>query len=264
MNGEAFPELPNLENATKCTIEPATLKKLLSRTSFAVSRDDTRYELTGMLLRIANGSLVVLGTDGKRLARNAAPIEIDPNHAGSYMLPLKAVDEIIKTLDGDTATLYLLEDKVALEANRSILITKLINQEYPDIESIIPQNQEKHLTLHREELISLLRQISLFTDEESHAVRFSFTDGELSLSANTLEVGEGNVSMAVNYQGSPLEIVFNPHYFLDVLRHINQETVNLSLTDPYNPGVVTEVLSKDEKELPNPLFMLMPLRRPEE
>jgi DNA polymerase-3 subunit beta len=145
-----------------------------------------------------------------------------------------------------------MNDKIAIEANQSILVTKLLAGDYPDFERVIPAETETTVTLHREELITLLRQISLFTAESNHSVRFSFTKGELVLTANDINIGEGKVSMPVNYNGQKLEIAFNPNYFLDILRHSPDESVQLGLTDPYNPGVITDSSSA--------VFILMPMR----
>ena len=108
------------------------------------------------------------------------------------------------------------------------------------------------MTLHRDELISLLRQVSLFTSEGSHSVRFTFDAGALQLSAVSGEIGEGKVSMPVNYSGPKLEIAFNPQYFLDILRHSKDETVEFDVSDSYNPGLITD---SSEAE-----FVIMPMR----
>ena len=96
------------------------------------------------------------------------------------------------------------------------------------------------MSLHREELMRLLRQVSLFTIDTNHSVRFTLQDGELRLTANTMEIGEGKVSMPANYHGQKLEIAFNPNFFLDILRHSKGETVMLGVTDAYNPGIITD------------------------
>jgi DNA polymerase-3 subunit beta len=100
--------------------------------------------------------------------------------------------------------------------------------------------------------MALLRQVALFTNEQTSAVRFTFNSGELHLTAMNGEVGEGKVSMVVNYGGPQLEIAFNPNYFIDILKHTKDETVNLSLIDSYNPGLVTDST--------NAHFVLMPMR----
>lgn len=252
MHKDEYPTLPDLKEATQFSIPAALLKEMFFRTAFAVSKEDNRYALTGVLMRIENGHAIFVGTDGKRLAKSVTEISL-PGFSGEYILPLKAVDEIMKMLTDDVAaTVYLTHDKVAIESGNTVLITKLLSGDYPDFEQLIASNSEVKMSLHREELITLLRQISLFTNDTSSSIRFLFTTGELILTANCAEVGEGKVSMPVNYSGSNIEIAFNPFYFLDILRHSKDETVSLGISDPYNPGVITDS-SKG-------LFIIMPMR----
>ncbi len=262
MNRAEFPSLPELKGATQFTIKQKDLRSMLFRTAFAVSREDNRYTLTGVSLNIDNGKATFVGTDGKRLARTQLDIVLDSSISGRYIIPIKAVEEILKNLTGnDEANVALMPDKIAVEANNTSLITKLLSGDYPDIESVIPEKAEVVVTLHREELMTLLRQVSLFTGESMHSVRFSFTDGELKLSVNTTEVGEGKVSMPIDYQGQKIDIAFNPNYFLDILRHSEGETLRIGITDAFNPGLITY---QDKITIPStdtsPLFVLMPMR----
>lgn len=266
MNKSEFPSLPNMSGATQFKIKQGELKSMLYRTAFAVSREDNRYVLTGVYLHIANGEATFVGTDGKRLARSHMAIDLDHTFTGSYIIPLKAVEEILKNLtDDQTATIYLMHDKIAVEATNTTIITKLLVGEYPDVNRVIPENSNTLVSLHREELMTLLRQVALFTTDSSHSVRFSFSDGELKLSANAMDVGEGKVSMPVNYQGQKLDIAFNPGFFLDILRHTGEETVTLGVTDAYNPGVITDHSNEQTKPaITRSLFVLMPMRLNEE
>lgn len=254
MSCTEFPALPDLVGATQFRLPQKLLKELLYRVAFAVSREENRYVLTGVLCRVADSEVTFVGTDGKRLSKTAAKVELDPAFGGAFVLPIKAVEEVIKVCADkeEEATVYLMRDKVAIEVNQVIVITKLLSGEYPDVEQVIPQSQAVHVSLHRDELVSLLRQVSLFTSDSSHSVRFTFSDGELTLTANTIDIGEGKVSMPVNYEGEKLEIAFNPSYFLDILRHSKDETIELALTDAYNPGVITDTSAG--------LFVLMPMR----
>lgn len=268
MSKNEFPALPDVSDSTHFKIKQSTLKDVLYRTSFAVSREDNRYVLTGVCLQIANGIASFIGTDGKRLAKSETSLNIDKSFHGTFVIPLKAVEEILKNLgeEGD-ATVFLMTDKIAVESSNTIIITKLLTGEYPDVNRVIPSETGITVNLHREELMTLLRQISLFTAENNHSVRFTFNDGELNLTATTMEIGEGKVSMAVNYSGQKLEIAFNPNYFLDILRHSKNETISMGLTDPYNPGLISDREGKSEKteeENPNSLFVLMPMRLSEE
>lgn len=248
-----YPALPDLEEATQFTVQSEALKDVFYRTAFAVSKEDSRFVLTGVLMRIADGKATFVGTDGKRLAKTQMELTLPSDVRGEYILPIKAVDEIMKMLpDQDEATIYLTEDKVAVDVGSTLLVTKLLAGDYPDFEQVIASQSEKKTSLHREELIVLLRQIALFTNENSHSVRFTFMPGELVLTANCADVGEGKVSMPVNYDGPKLEIAFNPFYFLDILRHSKDETVMLGISDSYNPGVITDST--------NSLFIIMPMR----
>lgn len=258
LNGKSkseFPSLPDLTGAVQFRMNHEALREMLFRVSFSVSRDESRYILTGVYLQIAEGKATFVGTDGKRLAKVHTNVDIDPSFSGQYILPLKAVEEINKILkdEGGEVVVYLLNDKLAVEDENSILITKLLSGDYPNVNRVIPPSSSVNVSLHREELITLLRQVSLFAIDNSSSVRFSFCPGELKLMANSLEIGEGKVSMPVNYEGEQLDIAFNPNFFLDILRHSREETVTLGITDSYNPGVITEDSS-------TALFVIMPMR----
>ena len=249
---EEFPSLPNLAQSPSITVNTPTLKELLTRTSFAVAKDDSRHVLNGVLLQLYQDKLILIGTDGKRLAKINA--ELDPQlTTGQYIIPLKAVDEMIKCLDDPAHTkVYLTSDKIALETPSATIITKLLVGEYPDVSRVIPAKALINVHLHREELMTLLRQVALFTSEVSHSVRFTFTSGQLELSATSSDVGEGKVSMPVNYKGDKFEIAFNPHFFIDILKHCRDELVSFGITDSFNPGMITDETTA--------LFIIMPMR----
>jgi DNA polymerase-3 subunit beta len=261
MNRSSFPTLPEMEGATEFSIPRGMLRDALYRTSFAVSREDNQYVLTGVHLEIRDRCLTFIATDGRRLARTNVCTEIDPSVSGVYVLPIKAVEEMQKWLEGDeeeAIKLFVMGDKLALEASQVTVITKLLKGDYPDVDRVIPKSSESTIALHREELMTLLRQVSLFAPEKEQSVRFCFTDGELQLSATSAKSGEGKVSMPVNYNGPQLDIAFNSGFFLDILKHSHQETVNLALSDRYNPGVITD--AEPDKDDPESLFVLMPMR----
>lgn len=262
MAGSNYPELPSFADATPVKMSQEQLKEMFFRTSFAVSKDDTRYALTGVFLHVENGKASFVGTDGKRLARTHLGLEIDPSYSGSFIVPIKAVDEILKNLkeEGDV-TLYLLNDKIAVETENSLHVSKLLSGDYPDVNRVIPDQSGQAVTLHREELLTLLRQVSLFTAEGYHSVRFSFGNGEVKLSANTKDIGEGNVSMPVNYHAEQIDIAFDPTFFMDILKHTRGERVTLGVTDSFNPGVITDSEEgTTETSGHSPLFVLMPMR----
>ncbi len=266
MGKREFPSLPDLSSAYSFQIKQSDLKDMFYRTSFAVSKEDNRYALTAVLMQISNGLATFVGTDGKRLSRSYTAIGgVDCSFFSQAIIPLKAVDEIMKSLNEEgEAKISLMSDKIAVEANQTWIMTKLLVGEYPDVNRVITEHAGIPINLHREELMSLLRQTSLFTADRHHPVRFTFTDGELKLTAHTMKIGEGNVVMPVNYQGPPLEIAFNPGFFIDILRHCKNETVTMGLTDSYNPGFITDGEDLSKPLQATPLFVLMPMRLSEE
>ncbi len=255
MHKGEFPSFPDLSEGLSFEVPNLLLKETLSRTAFAAARDDSRHVLNGILLQSVSSLATFIATDGKRLAKIHTSVDLPKEHTGDYILPLKAVEEIIRLLDSKevtTSRITLTSDKLSIESGSIALITKLLSGQYPDVARVIPEKSNAPIALHREELLSLLRQVALFTSEASSSVRFSFDAGELQLSAMSGEIGEGKVNMAVNYSGPKLDIAFNPHYFLDILRHCKDETVHFDITDSYNPGLVT-----DSTEA---LFVIMPMR----
>ncbi len=254
MSKSEFPALPDISKAIQIPISSSTLKEMLSRTYFSAAREDSRYVLNGIYMQINKKIASFIGTDGKRLAKMKTTVDVDPSFHGSYILPLKAAEEMIKMLSDEEqiVNLSLMHDKVFLENANLTLITKLLSGQYPDVEKVIPENTSISMSLHREELISILRQVSLFTSEISGSVRFIFDQGQLQLTATSSDIGEGNVTMPVDYSNEKLEIAFNPFYFMDILRHSKDEIITFSIQDAYNPGMITDSTSA--------VFVIMPMR----
>lgn len=255
IDAEEFPSLPDFSQTPHFSLHAPTLKELLVRTAFAVGKDDSRHTLNGMLVQLTHNKLVLIGTDGKRLAKMNADLDAQ-GHKGQYIVPLKAVEEIIRCLDDDEEVkLYLSADKLALTTSSITIMTKLLLGEYPDVNRVIPNKANIIIHLHREELMTLLRQVALFTSETSHAARFVFSSGELEVSTINSEFGEGRVSMPIDYSGERLEIAFNPQFFIDALKHCKDETVSFGLIDSFNPGMMTDQTTA--------LFVIMPMRLPQ-
>lgn len=258
-----YPDLPNMSDAVQIKFTQAQLYDLLYRTVFAVSREDKRYALMGVLFQVNKGRVTCFGTDGKRLSRCFISLPVDESFTARCIIPTSAVEEMIRSLaqTDEEAIVSILPDKVALQSGNTTIITKLLAGDYPDLDRIIPASTETTICLHREELTTLLRQISLFMTDSAQSVKFAFHDGELRLASNNSDLGEGKVGMTVNYTGPLIEIAFNPLFFLDVLRHTKGETVSIGLIDSYNPGVITDVdySNASPRDL-STLFVLMPMR----
>lgn len=254
MNPAEFPEVPNLSEGLQVAFPTSLLKDMLSKTSFSAGKDETRPIFSSIHLQRSSSATTFTGADGKRVARSSTDIPFPSEWQGSFILPIKTVDEMIRLLDTqeETITLHFLEQKLSMQAGPILLVSQLLAGQYPDISRIIPEKQPASIDLHREELITLLRQISLFTSAERTSVRFTFSPGELHLSITGSDTGEGHVNMPINYQGDRMDVAFNPSFFLDILRHSKDETVQLNIKDAYNPGLITDSSSS--------FFVLMPMR----
>jgi len=255
MHKNEFPTFPDLAQSCSFNIAPASMKELLSRACFAAAREEGRNVFNAVLMQIANQTVTFIGTDGKRLAKIHSTIDLPQNLTRSCIIPLKTVEEMVRMLDTKVemqARVIVMPDKIALEMPSMTLISKLLSGEFPDVSKVIPEEKEHAIALHREELMALLRQVSLFTADSSSSVRFCFFNSELHIFATHGEVGEGTVNMPVNYSGEKLEIAFNPINFLDILRHIKDETVKFNITNPYHPGLITDSSTAQ--------FVIMPMR----
>lgn len=254
MDKSEFPTFPDLSNAEGFSINSRTLKDLFGKTSFACARDDSRQVLNGVYFEIENEKVTLVGTDGKRLAKIHDTIEFHTTEKISMIVPLKAVEEMTRLLDVDeTVKVDIMNDKMAIELDAITIVSKLLVGQFPDYGRVIPNKTAMQtIPIHREELISLLKQVALFTSEVSHSVRLIFDKGELKLQAANSDIGEGRVNMPVDYASEKLEIAFNPQYFIDILRHSIDETVNFGIIDSFNPGSITDTT--------NSQFVIMPMR----
>ncbi len=253
INSSEFPSFPDLNQGVHFEMTPDAFKEMLSKSVFAAAREDSRHVLNGVLMMIENSNATFIGTDGKRLARVTTSVDVNPGHKNSYLIPLKAVEEIVKSIDGnETVKVSLMNDKIGIESGSIVMITKLLSGDYPDVERVIPKESNHKLTLHREELMTLLKQVALFTTDKSHSVQFSLSPGELTLTATSREIGDGKVSMPVDYSGETFDIAFNPFFFHDILRHCKDETVKFAITSPHNPGLITDSTTAN--------FVIMPMR----
>ena len=192
MHKSEFPALPTLLDAHEFTIESKILKEMLVRSSFAAARDDSRHVLNGSLMQVQNDQATFIGTDGKRLAKVMTRIDLESTLNHHFLIPLKAVEEIIKILDFEKEVkCHLLDDKIAIDLDSLLLTTKLLSGKYPDTDRVIPTNSSITVNLHREELMTLLKQVSLFTSDKNHSILFIFNPGELHLVASSSDIGEG-------------------------------------------------------------------------
>lgn len=250
---EEFPSLPRLEGAKVFTIKQKDLKDSLRKTSFAVSTDETRYVLNGILFSFRENKLTMVATDGRRLALVDLEVEFPRSQEGDLIVPAKCVTELQRLLGEDGELKMLVgENQVAFDVNGRLLVSKLIEGNYPNYRQVIPGETKERVTLEREQFLTAVRRVALLSSEKSNSVKLIFTKNNLEITANTPEIGEAHESLPVQYKGKEFSIAFNPIFLQDPLRALPDEEVHLDLIDEMSPGVI---------KINSPfLYVLMPMR----
>ncbi|MBP7216153.1 MAG: DNA polymerase III subunit beta [Candidatus Omnitrophica bacterium] len=236
---EEFPRLPELQNKQAIKIEQALLKQMLAVTSFAASFDETRYVLNGILFKISKNTLTLVATDGKRLAIIEKKIEKESDAEVSIIVPIKTIHELNRTLTDDgELSLVLGTNQVLFDVGQVIIISRLIEGEFPDYRQVIPAPSENKIVLNREQFLLAIRRAALLSTPDYQAVKFEVFKNKLVVSKSTPDVGESREEMGVEYHGKEIVIGFNPHYLIDVLKSIAHESIALEVTDSEKPGVM--------------------------
>lgn len=250
---EDFPALPRFDKIPFVSVDPVKLLALIDRTSFAVSSDETRYNLNGVFFEPAGGAIRMVATDGHRLALAEDGIDGDFKLKKGVILPRKGLQELKKLL-GETvesseekpkAELGFAESSAIFRRPDVVLVMRLIEGTFPDYQQVIPKAGEKTVTLGRERFLQTLRRISLLSSDKSHAVKLELAKGLLTVLSQNPDLGEGKEEVPVEYQGDPLKIGFNARYLLDVLQVLKADEVAMELADDLSPGVLKPVGSED-------------------
>lgn len=250
---EEFPPLPKFEGAKTFTLPQQALKDAFKKTSYAISSDETRYVLNGIYGAFKENKLTLVATDGRRLAMVDLDLEIPPESEGNVIVPAKAINELQRLLkDEGEIKISLGENQVAFELNGTLLVSKLIEGNYPNYRQVIPGEAKERIPLERETFLNAVRRVSLLTSEKSNSVKLIFTKNNIDIAANSPEIGEAKESLAVKYGGKDFTIAFNPEFLMAPLRNLSNDEVFLELIDEMSPGVIKIDTSF--------LYVLMPMR----
>jgi DNA polymerase III subunit beta len=250
---EEFPPLPKFEGAKTFTLRQKDLKDGLRKTAYAISTDETRYVLNGILFSFKDNKLTLVATDGRRLALVDIELEFPRSHEVDIILPTKAVTELSRLVseEGDVK-MSVSENQVAFEVDGTLLVSKLIEGNYPNYRQVIPPEAKERITLERESFLNTVHRVSLLSSEKSNSVKLVFSKNNIDIIANTPEVGEARESLPVAYKGRDFSVAFNPEFLMAPLRNLPNDEVFLDLIDEMSPGVI---------KVQSPfLYVLMPMR----
>jgi DNA polymerase-3 subunit beta len=258
LSAAEFPPLPVFKDDKMVILPQETLKTMLRKTSFAISTDESRYVLNGIFLSLKDHKITMVATDGRRLALVDEEADIAQANEGEFIIPAKTVNELNRLLqDKGQAEIRFAENQASFtlkdEKNNSILIvTKLIEGNYPNYRQVIPAETKERVALVREEFLHALRRAEIMTSEKSNSVKLSFGKNKLEITANSPEVGEAKETLAINYKGPDIAIAFNPKYVIDPLNALPNDEVFFELIDELSPGVL---------KINGPfLYVVMPMR----
>ncbi len=250
---DEFPPLPKFEDAKTFTLSQQALRDALKKTSYAISTDETRYVLNGILFSFKENKLTMVATDGRRLALVDLEVEFPRSHEVEIIVPTKCVTELGRLLgDEGDVRMSVGENQVAFEIGGTSLVSKLIEGNYPNYRQVIPGDAKERITLEREMFLNAVHRVSLLSSEKSNSVKLVFSKNNIEIAANTPDVGEARESLAVAYKGREFSIAFNPEFLQAPLRALSNDEVFLDLIDEMSPGVI---------KIQSPfLYVLMPMR----
>src|SRR5436305_1798167 len=234
---EDFPRLPDLDAVGTFTVDRVSLLDTVSRVARSASRDESRPVLTGILVRFEAGKIVMAATDSYRLSVKETDLPGDVPELEA-IIPARALAELSRIAQaGDTVELGVHDNQVVFAADDVWLTTRRIDGQFPNYKQLLPESFEHEVPLPRAELLDVVRRVSVMAQRNS-PLRLRFAEGELTVSAQTQDVGESRESLPVPFSGDPLEIGFNPEFLRDGIESVSTDEIQLRLISPLRPGLL--------------------------
>jgi DNA polymerase-3 subunit beta len=253
LSKDDFPPLPTFEESCSYKLNQSTLRDILQKTSYAASTDESRAILNGSLMAFRDNKLIVVCTDGRRLALVEQEIDTTEATELDIVVPTKTISELIKTLGEEgEVSVKTSATQVAFEFGNIFIISKLIDGTYPNYRQVIPSQCEERIPIDRETLLSAVRRVSLMLDDQSASVKIQITENRMELLTSSPEIGEAREIVPVKYSGKDITIAFNPVFLMAPLKHLDSDEVFLELSDELSPGVI-------KSNIPF-LYVIMPIR----
>jgi DNA polymerase-3 subunit beta len=239
LSKEDYPKLPEFKMEEAVEIDQALFGESLGLTAFAISADETRYVLNGVLVSVKGKKIRFVATDGRRLAYSEKEFENTKGKNFEMIVPTKAVHELIKMMTWEGVVKIIVSKNQAIfYLGDSYLSTRLIEGNFPNYEQVIPKEEKTATVANRDDMLQAIRRTSLLTSPESPAVKMDFVKGKILISSRSPNMGEAKEELAAEMKGPEMAIGFNPQYLIDVLKNLDIENISLSLTDPDKPGLV--------------------------
>jgi DNA polymerase III subunit beta len=257
-SAKEYPQVPPFKGSSEFTIESSALRKIIHRTSFAVSTDELRPAMMGILFQATGSEITAVATDGHRLARVKYTTDIPAKLAKDVIVPAKALLILAKSVESGTCTVSISDTHIRFVYDQSILVSRIIEETYPNYESVIPQDNTKNAIVNRDQAIASIRRVSLYASATTHQLKLELGVNSLKLSAQDVDFGgEATETLPCEYNGDALEIGFNATYLNDILAHLDTERVMMKFNTPTRAGIVVPA---DESQHESSIMLIMPVR----
>jgi DNA polymerase-3 subunit beta len=252
-SAEDFPKLPDAASAQTFPVDRAAFLGTVAKVSRAASRDESRPVLTGILVRFEAGKLIMAATDSYRLSVKETDLSGAPPQELEAIVPARALGELARIAhDADELQVGVQENHVVFGADGVWLTTRRIDGQFPNHKQLIPETFEHEVVLPREEFLDVVRRTSVMAQRNS-PLRLRFAEGEVTVSAQTQDVGEARETLPVGFTGDELEIGFNPDFLREGVESVDTDEVQLRLISPLRPGLIRS----DEEDFS---YLIMPIR----
>lgn len=254
--GEEFPEIPKLDSGLTIKTDTDILKTALKKTGFAVSTDDLRPAMMGVYFQLGTEESKIVATDGHRLVRLVRRDIIAPE-AKNFIAPEKSLSLAVKALHSSQTEITVSDDHVRFKSGNTMLISRLINEQYPNYESVIPRENDKELKVSREQMLATVKRVSVFASSTTKQMRLRLEANQLHISAEDIDMSsEAREVISCEYDNESMEIGFNARYLADVLQNIDDPEVVFEFSTPNRAGIVRPSEQDDEEDM---LMLVMPV-----
>jgi DNA polymerase-3 subunit beta len=256
-----FPTLPESGGQAPATLPRDGLKEMVAKTQFAITGEDTRYFLNGALFVLRGDSMSLVATDGHRLALVTAKRDGKTKNDAEEVrpiLPKKTLGELGRLIaegEGDVG-FERGENHLFFSVGDRLLISRMIDGQFPAYERVIPKGNDKHIEFERDRLTNAVKRVALLSNERSRAVKFQIESGKVDVTSSSPELGEARETLAVDYSGQPMQICFNAQYVSDFLSVITTDTVALDLKDEVSQAVMSPIGAEGYEYT----YVIMPMR----